>query len=59
MKSLIYTGALGPQKIVCGGIPFTAGEPVEVEDTKAEKLLAKGFFTLNRPAKAAKKTRED
>ena len=45
MKQIAYNGALG-QNIIAGGIPFTAGEAVDVaDDITAEALLAKVYFT--------------
>ena len=44
MKQVIYNGDMGPY-ITAGGIPFTAGESVAVEDdTLAGELLAKPNF---------------
>ncbi len=41
MKQLIYNGDMGPN-ITIGGIPFTAGEIVEVnDDALADELLRK------------------
>ncbi len=64
MKQIIYNGAMG-QKIIAGGIPFTAGKIVEVnDDAVAVSLLAKANFSeapvekIPSPAYSAKITPE-
>ena len=45
MKQVIYNGDMGPN-ITAGGIPFTAGEVVTVNDDElADALLAKPNFS--------------
>lgn len=58
MKTLIYTGALGPKTVTFGVAgAFEAGVPKQIEDDAiAAQLLAKGCFeeaAVNKKAAAA------
>ncbi len=49
MKQIIYNGAMGPT-VTAGGIPFTVGESVTVnDDAVAELLLGKPYFVEAAP----------
>ena len=62
MKTLIYTGSLGPKTVTFGVAgPFEAGVPKLIEDDAiAAQLLGKGCFEeASAPKKAAAAAKEE
>ena len=52
MKTIVYTGSLGPDTIKFGAAgEFTKGQPKEVEDEFADALVAKGYCEVAEVAK--------
>ena len=60
MKSITYTGSLGPEKVAFGeaGI-FIKGQPREVDDSLVDKLMKKGCFTLTKEKQKEKVNTDD
>lgn len=56
MKTLVYTGNLGPERVSFGVAgSFVKGQPVLIDnDQIAAQLLAKGCFEEQAPPKPAK-----
>lgn len=52
MKKIFYTD--GPPKLCMGNILFSINEPKEIEDSIADKLIAKGFTLYEEPIKFTK-----